>query len=60
MQQLAGLGYEDACHLLFEVIEYVSLRMLSDQDYPPVVGVAVTRARYGISNEQAEARLAEL
>ena len=55
--KLTGLAYEDACHLLFEVIEYVEPRLLTDQTYPPVVGMAVTRAKYGLSNEEAEARL---
>lgn len=55
--QLAGLDYEGANRLLFEVLEYVEPRMKADRAYPPVVGLAVTRARYGWTNEQAEARL---
>jgi hypothetical protein len=31
--------------------------MKADQAYPPVVGVAVLRHRYGLSNEAAEERL---
>ncbi len=55
--QLTGLTYEAANHLLFEVLEYVEPRMKSDQAYPPVVGLAVLRARHGLTNEQAEERL---
>ena len=55
--KLAGLNYEDANRLLFEVVEYVEPRMKADQAYPPVVGMAVLRAREKITNEQAEARL---
>lgn len=54
ISRLTGLSYEEACHLLFEVIEYVEPRMKSDQAYPPVVGMAVLRAKDGISNEEAE------
>jgi N-acetylmuramic acid 6-phosphate etherase len=57
IQKLTGLPYEAANHLLFEVIEYVEPRMKSDQAYPPVVGMAVTRTRYNIGNEEAEKRL---
>lgn len=56
IQNLTGLAYDEACHLLFEVIEYVEPRMKSDQAYPPVVGLAVLRARHGLSNEEAEER----
>ena len=55
VSQLTGLPYEQACRLVFEVIEYVSPRMIADRAYPPVVGLAVARARHGIGNEQAEA-----
>jgi N-acetylmuramic acid 6-phosphate (MurNAc-6-P) etherase len=58
IQKLTGLGYEPANQLLFEVIEYVEPRMKADQAYPPVVGVAVLRARHGLTNEEAERRLA--
>lgn len=57
LQQLAGLGYPDANRLLFEVIEHVEPRMKADQAYPPVVGVAVMRARHGLGNAEAERRL---
>ena len=57
--QLTGLTYEVANGLLFEVLEYVEPRMKSDQAYPPVVGLAVLRARHGLTNEQAEGRFKE-
>jgi N-acetylmuramic acid 6-phosphate etherase len=59
VQRLTNLTYEAANQLLFEVIEYVEPRMKSDQAYPPVVGMAVLRARHGLSNEEAERRLME-
>jgi N-acetylmuramic acid 6-phosphate etherase len=55
--QLTGLNYEAANELLFEVIEYIEPRMKSDQAYPPVVGMAVLRAKYNLSNEAAEKKL---
>ena len=55
--QLTGLAYEAANGLLFEVIEYVEPRMKLDQAYPPVVGMAVLRAKYNLTNEAAEKRL---
>jgi N-acetylmuramic acid 6-phosphate etherase len=57
--RLTGLTYEAANQLLFEVIEYVEPRMKSDQAYPPVVGMAVLRARHGLTNEKAEKQLAK-
>jgi N-acetylmuramic acid 6-phosphate etherase len=57
ISRLAGLDYERANELLFEVIEYVEPRMKSDQAYPPVVGMAVMRARYNLSNAAAERKL---
>ena len=57
IQRLTGLDYQAANRLLFEVIEYVEPRMKADQAYPPVVGVAVMRARHQLTNEQAEERL---
>jgi len=57
IQNLTNLQYRAANELLFEVIEYVTPRMKADRAYPPVVGVSVLRARYGLSNEQAEQRL---
>ncbi len=44
--RLTVLNYEAANQLLFEVIEYVEPRMKSDQAYPPVVGMAVLRAKH--------------
>ncbi len=58
VEKLAGLTYEEANRLLFEVIEYVEPRMKADQVYPPVIGLAVIRARHGLGNEAAEKRLA--
>ena len=55
--RLTDLNYEQANRLLFEVIEYVEPRMKSDQAYPPVVGLAVLRAKENLSNEAAEKRL---
>jgi N-acetylmuramic acid 6-phosphate etherase len=55
--QLTGLTYERANHLLFEVLEYVEPQMKSDQAYPPVVGMAVLRARNKLTNEEAEKEL---
>jgi N-acetylmuramic acid 6-phosphate etherase len=57
IQRLTGMPYEKANRLLFEVVEYIEPRMKADQAYPPVVGLSVLRARLGISNEEAEARL---
>ena len=56
---LTGISYPEANELLFDVIEYVEPRMKADQAYPPVVGVAVLRARERISNQEAERRLSE-
>jgi N-acetylmuramic acid 6-phosphate etherase len=57
LTKLTGLDYEPANRLLFEVIEYVEPRMKSDQAYPPVVGMAVLRAKHNLTNETAEERL---
>ncbi len=57
IERLTGLTYAAANRLLFEVIEYVEPRMKADQAYPPVVGLAVLRARHKLSNEEAEQRL---
>ena len=57
IQKLTNLTYEQSNHLLFEVIEYVEPRMKADQAHPPVVGLAVMRARLGVGNEEAEQRL---
>ncbi|HXI73305.1 MAG TPA: hypothetical protein VNN22_23440 [Verrucomicrobiae bacterium] len=55
--KLTGLNYEAANALLFEIIEYVEPRMKTDQAYPPVVGMAVLRAKEKLTNEQAEKKL---
>jgi len=54
ISRLADLSYEAANELLFEIIEYAEPRMKSDQAYPPVVGMAVVRAKNNFTNEQAE------
>ncbi|MCC6485747.1 MAG: hypothetical protein IT209_12970 [Armatimonadetes bacterium] len=59
ISQLVGVPYEQACHMLFDVIEYVSPRMRAGQVYPAPVGVSVMRLRHGLDNEQAEKRLYE-
>lgn len=59
IQNLTGLSYGDANRLLFEVIEHVEPRMKVDQAYPPVVAVSVLRARYQLTNEEAERRSLE-
>ncbi|HEY5040621.1 MAG TPA: hypothetical protein VIK53_01310 [Verrucomicrobiae bacterium] len=55
--RLTGLTYEAANELLFEIIEYVEPRMKTDQAYPPVVRMAVLRAKDNLTNEQAEQQL---
>jgi N-acetylmuramic acid 6-phosphate etherase len=55
--KLTDLNYETANALLFEIFEYVEPRMKADQTYPPVVGMAVLRAKEKLTNEQAEERL---
>lgn len=57
IQRLTNLGYTEANQLLFDVVEYVEPRMKADQAYPPVVGVAVMRARHNLDNAAAERRL---
>ena len=57
ISRLTDLNYAAANRLLFEVIEYVEPRLKADQAYPPVVGMAVLRAREKLTNEQAEERL---
>jgi N-acetylmuramic acid 6-phosphate etherase len=59
IQKLTDLDYHDSNQLLFEVIEYIEPRMKADQAYPPAVGLAVLRARLGLSNEKAEQHLAQ-
>ena len=53
IQDLAGASYEDACHALFEVIEYVEPRRRAGQAYPAPVGVASMHLRHGLSLEEA-------
>jgi N-acetylmuramic acid 6-phosphate etherase len=57
IQKLTDLSYEEANRLLFEVVEYIEPRMKADQAYPPVVGMAVLRARHKLTNVQAEEKL---
>ena len=57
ISQLTGLNYTDANRLLFDIIVYIEPRMKADQAYPPVVGMAVLRAKEKLSNEEAEERL---
>jgi N-acetylmuramic acid 6-phosphate (MurNAc-6-P) etherase len=57
IHKLTGLDYEAANALLFEIVEYVEPRMKLDQIYPPVVQMAVLRARHHLSNELAEEKL---
>jgi N-acetylmuramic acid 6-phosphate etherase len=57
VSKLTGLPYERANGLLFEIIEYVEPRLKADQAYPPVVGMAVVRAKNEFTNEQAESFL---
>lgn len=59
VSRLTDLNYEAANELLFEVIEYVEPRMKSDQAYPPVVGIAVLRAKENLSNVEAEKKLSQ-
>ena len=55
--KLTDLNYAAANRLLFEIITYVEPRMKANQGYPPVVGLAVLRAKEKLTNEQAEERL---
>jgi N-acetylmuramic acid 6-phosphate etherase len=57
ISRLSDLDYAPANRLLFDVIEYVEPRMKSDRAYPPVVGLAVLRAKENLSNEEAEQKL---
>ena len=57
--KLTGLSYVEANELLFECVEYVEPRMKMDQKYPPIVGLSVMRAKYGLGNEGAENKLME-
>jgi N-acetylmuramic acid 6-phosphate etherase len=55
--KLTDLNYEAANELLFDIIEYVEPRLKTDQAYPPVVGMAVLRAKENLTNEEAEKKL---
>src|SRR5208282_1150851 len=55
--RLTGLTYEAANGLLLEVLELVEPRMKSDQASPPVVGLAVLRAKYRLSNVDGEKQI---
>jgi len=57
ISKLTDLNYTEANRLLFDIIIYVEPRMKADQAYPPVVGMAVLRAKEKLSNEEAEERL---
>jgi hypothetical protein len=59
IQDLSGASYEDACHALFEVIEFVEPRRRAGQAYPAPVGVASMRLRHGLGMQEAESRLFE-
>ena len=58
IRDLTGVGYDEACRTLFEVIEYIEPRRNAGRAYPPPVGVAVMCLRHGLDPERAEARLA--
>ena len=57
ISRLTNLTYADSNRLLFDIILYVEPRMKTDQAYPPVVGMAVLRAKENLSNQEAEERL---
>jgi N-acetylmuramic acid 6-phosphate (MurNAc-6-P) etherase len=57
ISKLTDLSYTEANRLLFDIIVYIEPRMKNDQAYPPVVGMAVLRAKEKLSNQQAEERL---
>ena len=59
IQDLSGASYEDACHALFEVIDFVEPRRRAGQAYPAPVGVASMRLRHGLDLQEAESRLFE-
>ncbi|MFB3854419.1 MAG: hypothetical protein ACE148_11420 [Vicinamibacterales bacterium] len=58
ISHLAGVPYSEACHALFEVIDYVEPRRRAGKAYPPPVAMATLRLRHGLGLEEAEARLA--
>jgi len=57
IRDLAGVSYEQACHALFEVIDYVEPRRRAGKATPAPVGVATMSLRYGLDLPGAEARL---
>ncbi len=57
ISRLTELDYIAANRLLFEVVAHVEPRMKADQAYPPVVRMAVLRAREKLTNEQAEEKI---
>lgn len=57
IRDLAGVSYDEACHALFEVIEYVDPRRSAGQTYPSPVGVATMRLKHRLDLPAAEARL---
>jgi N-acetylmuramic acid 6-phosphate etherase len=59
ISDLTGVPYEQACHALFEVIDYVEPRRRAGQAYPAPVGVATMHLRDGLDLPAAEARLYE-
>jgi len=58
ISRLAALDYPSSNRLLFDVLEFVEPRMKSDREYPPVVAMAVIRAKQQIGNAEAEKLLA--
>jgi N-acetylmuramic acid 6-phosphate etherase len=59
IRDLTGVSYEEACRVLFEVIDYVEPRRRAGKAYPAPVGVATMRLRHGLSLPEAEQRLIE-
>lgn len=59
LRDLAGVSYEDACHALFEVIDYLEPRRSAGQAYPAPVVLALLHLRDGLSLPEAEARASE-
>ena len=59
IRDLAGVSYEEACHALFEVIDFVEPRRRAGRAYPAPVGVATMHLRDGLDLPAAEARLYE-
>jgi hypothetical protein len=57
IRDLAGVPYEDACRVLFEVIDYIEPRRRAGKAYPAPVGVATMCLRHELNLPDAEARL---